>query len=230
MLKKVLIANRGEIALRIIRTCKEMGIATVAVYSDADEKSLHVRYADEAVHIGPSQSRKSYLNMDKIIAAAREKGAEAVHPGYGFLSENETFARACRDNHLVFIGPSAETIALAGDKSAARKTVSGLGIPVIPGSSDVIRSPEEAVLLVEKLGYPVIIKAAGGGGGRGMRIVNNEEELFHGLKVASGESRVAFGNPDLYIERYIAHIPFITGPRKGQISHQHFFHLYTSIN
>jgi acetyl-CoA carboxylase biotin carboxylase subunit len=180
-----------------------MGIATVAVYSDADVKSLHVRYADEAVHIGPPQSRKSYLNTDKIIAAAREKGAEAVHPGYGFLSENEKFAQACRENHLIFIGPSPETIALAGNKSEARKTIGGLGIPVIPGSADVIRLPEEAVSLVNKLGYPVIIKAAGGGGGRGMRIVNNEEELLHGLKVASGESRVAFGNPDLYIERYI---------------------------
>lgn len=203
MLKKILIANRGEIALRVIRTCREMGIATVAVYSDADAKSLHVRYADEAVHIGPSQSRKSYLNTDKIIAAAKEKGAEAVHPGYGFLSENEKFARACRENHLIFIGPSPETIVLAGDKSEARKTVGGLGIPVIPGSADVIRSPEAAVSLVNTLGYPVIIKAAGGGGGRGMRIANNEEELLHGLKVASGESRVAFGNPDLYIESYI---------------------------
>ncbi len=203
MLKKILIANRGEIALRIIRTCREMGIRTVAVYSDADVKSLHVRYADEAVHIGPPQVRKSYLNIDRIIDTARAAGAEAVHPGYGFLAENEKFARACAENRLIFIGPSPETIALAGDKSEARKTVGELGIPVIPGSSDVIRSAEEAVSLVHTLGYPVIIKAAGGGGGRGMRIVHHEEELLHGLKVASGESRVAFGNPDLYIERYI---------------------------
>ena len=203
MLKKILIANRGEIALRIIRTCREMGIATVAVYSDADVKSLHVRYADEAVHIGPPLVRKSYLNIDRIIDTAKATGAEAIHPGYGFLSENEKFAQACRENHLIFIGPSPETIALAGNKSEARKTIDKLGIPVIPGSSDVIRSAEEAVSLVNTLGYPVIIKAAGGGGGRGMRIVNNEQELFHGLKVASGESRVAFGNPDLYIERYI---------------------------
>jgi len=174
MLRKILIANRGEIALRIIRTCREMGIATVAVYSDADVNSLHVRYADEAVHIGPSQSRKSYLNTDKIITAAKEKGAEAIHPGYGFLSENEKFARVCQENHFIFIGPSPETIALAGNKSEARKTIGGLGIPVIPGSADVIRSPEEAVSLVNKLVYPVIIKAAGGGGGRGMRIANNE--------------------------------------------------------
>lgn len=224
MLRKILIANRGEIALRIIRTCREMGIATVAVYSDADVNSLHVRYADEAVHIGPSQSRKSYLNTDKIITAAKEKGAEAIHPGYGFLSENEKFARVCQENHFIFIGPSPETIALAGNKSEARKTIGGLGIPVIPGSADVIRSPEEAVSLVNKLGYPVIIKAAGGGGGRGMRIANNEEELLHGLKVASGESRVAFGNPDLYIESYIHN------PRHIEIQiladqHNHYVHL-----
>jgi acetyl-CoA carboxylase biotin carboxylase subunit len=203
MLKKILIANRGEIALRIIRTCKEMGIATIAVYSDADVRSLHVRCADEAVHIGPPQSKKSYLNIHKIIETAKAKGADAVHPGYGFLSENETFARSCRESGLVFIGPSPETIALAGNKSEARKTLDRLGIPVIPGSADIVSSQDEAARIAGSLGYPVIIKASGGGGGRGMRIVHNEEELLLGLKVASGEARVAFGNPDLYIEKYI---------------------------
>ena len=203
MLKKILIANRGEIALRIQRTCKEMGVRTVAVYSDADSKSLHVRYADEAVHIGPPQVRKSYLNVERIINAAKATGAEAVHPGYGFLSENSAFAKACRDNGLVFIGPSPETIALAGNKSEARKTICRLGLPVTPGSDDVISSPEEAVKVAGEIGYPVMIKAAGGGGGRGIRIVQNEEELLYGVKVASGEARVAFGNPNLYIEKYI---------------------------
>lgn len=203
MLKKILIANRGEIALRIIRTCREMGIPTVAVYSDADTRSLHVRCADEAVNIGPPQSKKSYLNIHKIIETAKASGAEAVHPGYGFLSENEQFARSCRENGLVFIGPSPETIALAGNKSEARKTLSRLGIPVIPGSADVISSQDEAAGIAGELGYPIIIKASGGGGGRGMRIVHNEEDLLPGLKVASGEARVAFGNPDVYIEKYI---------------------------
>lgn len=203
MLKKILIANRGEIALRIQRTCREMGIRTVAVYSDADGESLHVRYADETVPIGPPQVRKSYLNVDRIVGAAKATGADAVHPGYGFLSENSAFAKACRDNGLVFIGPSPQTIDLAGNKSEARKTLSRLGIPVIPGSDDVLSSPEEAAALAKKLGYPVIVKASGGGGGRGMRIACDEEELIPVLKIASGEARVAFGNPDLYMEKYI---------------------------
>jgi acetyl-CoA carboxylase biotin carboxylase subunit len=220
MLKKILIANRGEIALRIIRTCKEMGIGTMAVYSDADRHSLHVRYADEAVNIGPPQSRKSYLDITKIIETARTGGADAIHPGYGFLSENEKFARSCRENDIVFIGPSPETIALAGNKSEARKTLGRLGIPVIPGSADVVSSPDEAVRIAETLGYPVIIKASGGGGGRGMRIVHNEEDLLLGLKVASGEARVAFGNPDLYIEKYLQNPRHI----EIQILADHFDH------
>jgi len=203
MFKKILIANRGEIALRVIRACKEMGIKTVAVFSDADRECLHVKHADESIHIGKALSKKSYLNMENIIKAAHEKGAEAIHPGYGFLAENESFARACMDSDLTFIGPSPETIAMAGNKSAARKKLMELGIPVIPGSDDIISSPEEAFDLAGKVGYPVIIKASGGGGGRGMRIVSDEAELAEGLQIAGGEARAAFGNPDLYMEKYI---------------------------
>ena len=203
MFKKILIANRGEIALRVIRACKEMEIKTVAVFSDADRECLHVKHADESIHIGKALSKKSYLNMENIIKAAHEKGAEAIHPGYGFLAENESFARACMDSDLTFIGPSPETIAMAGNKSAARKKLRELGISVIPGSDGIISSPEEAFDLAGKVGYPVIIKASGGGGGRGMRIVGDEAELAEGLQVAGGEARAAFGNPDLYIEKYI---------------------------
>lgn len=200
---KILIANRGEIALRIIRTCREMGIHTVAVYSDADMDSLPVKQADEAIHIGPALSRKSYLNPDAVIAAARETGADAVHPGYGFLSESASFAQACHDNGLIFIGPSSRTIARAGDKSAARQILIKLGIPVIPGSDDVIATPEAACDAADQVGYPVILKAAGGGGGRGMRIARNQQDLLAAFSVASAEAGAAFGNPALYLEKYI---------------------------
>jgi acetyl-CoA carboxylase biotin carboxylase subunit len=200
---KLLIANRGEIAVRIIRACKEMGIKTVAVFSDADKDALHVKYADEAVNIGPALSRKSYLNMDNIIQAATQTKADAVHPGYGFLSENAAFAKACVDNNLIFIGPSAECIATSGNKSAARKTLMALGISIIPGSDDIISSPQEAFEVAADVGYPVILKASGGGGGRGMRIAYDKDELADALAVASGEARAAFGNPDLYLEKYI---------------------------
>ncbi len=203
MFNKILIANRGEIAVRIVHACKEMGIKTVAVFSDADKESLHVKYADEAVNIGKPLSKKSYLNQDNIIRAARETGVEAIHPGYGFLSENESFAKACGDNGLVFIGPSAETIAIAGNKSAARKTLIDLGVQVIPGGEGVISSKDEALNLAERVGYPVIIKASGGGGGRGIRIIRDASDLADGLRIASGEARAAFGNPDLYLEKYI---------------------------
>ena len=202
-LDKLLIANRGEIAVRIIRACKEMGIKTVAVFSDVDVDALHVKYADEAVNIGPALSRKSYLNIDSIIQAATGKKVDAVHPGYGFLSENADFAKACVDNNLIFIGPSAECIAAAGNKSAARKTLMALGISIIPGSDDIISSPEEAFEVAADVGYPVILKASGGGGGRGMRIAYDKDELADALAVASGEARAAFGNPDLYLEKYI---------------------------
>ena len=200
---KILIANRGEIAVRIIRACQEMGVKTVAVFSDADADALHVKYADEAVNIGPPLSRKSYLNIDRIIEAAADKNVDAIHPGYGFLSENEAFARACADSSRVFIGPSAACIAAAGNKSAARKTVTALGIPVIPGSEDILTSPQAALDVAASVGYPVILKASGGGGGRGMRIANDEEALLDGFAVASGEARAAFGDPDLYLEKYI---------------------------
>ena len=203
MFKKILIANRGEIALRIIRACKEMGIATVAVFSDADASSLHVKNADEAVNIGPPLSRKSYLNIPAVIDAATHHGVDAVHPGYGFLSENPDFAQACKDADLVFIGPSAKSIALAGNKSAARKHFQKLGVPIIPGSDGVIASSGEAAAIADSIGYPVIIKAAGGGGGRGMRIAHDAGELVQAFSSASGEARAAFGNPDLYIEKYI---------------------------
>jgi acetyl-CoA carboxylase biotin carboxylase subunit len=202
-IKKILIANRGEIALRVIRACKEMGIGSVAVYSDADKDSLHVKYADEAINIGPPLSRKSYLNIDQIIKAAKESQADAVHPGYGFLSENEFFAKACSDKDLIFIGPLAECIAMAGNKSAARKKMTDLGIPIIPGSPNVISSPNEAIGIAQEVGYPIILKASGGGGGRGMRIAYNEKELVEAFSVASGEAGAAFGNPDLYLEKYI---------------------------
>jgi len=202
-INKILIANRGEIAVRIIRACKEMEITSVAVYSDADKDSLHVKYADEAVNIGPPLSRKSYLNIDNIIKAAKDKNADTIHPGYGFLSENDSFAKACSENGLIFIGPTAECIAMAGNKSAARKIITELGVPIIPGSQNVISSPEEAINIAKDVGYPVILKASGGGGGRGMRIAYNKEELSEAISVASGEARAAFGNPDLYLEKYI---------------------------
>jgi len=203
MFNKILVANRGEIAVRIIRACREMGIKSAAVFSDADKDSLHVKTADESVNIGPAISRKSYLNIDAVIQAAKETRAEAIHPGYGFLSENASFAQACSDNNLVFIGPSADCIARAGNKSSARNLLISLGVPVIPGSNDIITSPEDACNIAQEVGYPVILKASGGGGGRGMRIANNQEELKNTLPIASGEARAAFGNPDLYLEKYI---------------------------
>lgn len=203
MLKKILVANRGEIALRVVRACREMGVSSVAVYSDADKEALHVRLADEAVHIGPALSRKSYLNIEAVVTAAKESGADAVHPGYGFLSENPDFAQACEENGLVFIGPKAASIALAGNKSAAREHFQKLGIPIIPGSDGVVGSVDEATVIAESIGYPVIIKASGGGGGRGMRIAHDAIQLSEAFATASGEARAAFGNPDLYIEKYI---------------------------
>ena len=203
LFKSILIANRGEIAVRVIRACKEMGIKTIAVFSDADKDSLHVKYADDAVHIGPALSRKSYLNIDNIIAAAKKTNVDAIHPGYGFLSENFNFAKACFDNHIIFIGPSAQSIAKAGDKSAARQTLMDLGIPIIPGSDDILSSSDMACKVADTVGYPVILKAAGGGGGRGMRIASNKEELITAFSIASGEAKIAFGNPDIYLEKYI---------------------------
>ena len=203
MLKKILIANRGEIALRIARACHAMQIPSVAVFSDADREARHVQQADQAIHIGPALSRKSYLNVEAILAAAKDAGADAIHPGYGFLSENADFAAACLENGITFIGPSPETIAMAGNKSEARRILKAAGVPIISGSDGVLQDVADACHQAEKAGYPVIIKAVGGGGGRGMRIARNRRELTEAFAIASGEARAAFGNPHLYLEKYI---------------------------
>jgi acetyl-CoA carboxylase, biotin carboxylase subunit len=202
-IKKILIANRGEIACRIIWTCKEMGIRTVAVYSEADRDSLHVRFADEAICIGPASSAQSYLNIPSIISAAEIANVDAIHPGYGFLAESETFAKVCEDCNIKFIGPRPHVIKMMGDKVEARRTMIESGVPILPGSPDPIESPEEAIELVKKIGFPVIIKAAAGGGGRGMRIVRKEEDLANNLELAQTEALAAFKNGTVYIERYI---------------------------
>jgi acetyl-CoA carboxylase, biotin carboxylase subunit len=202
-IKKVLIANRGEIACRIIWTCKEMGIKTVAVHSEADRDALHVRYADEALCIGPASSAESYLNIPAIISAAEITNVDAIHPGYGFLAESATFAKICDDCNIKFIGPRADVIAIMGDKVEARRTMTAAGVPILPGSPEPIESPEEAMELVKEIGYPVIIKAAAGGGGRGMRIVRKEDELANALETAQTEALAAFKNGSVYIERYI---------------------------
>ena len=211
MFRKILIANRGEISLRIIRTCKEMGIKTVAIYSTADKNSLHVKFADEAVCVGPPQSSLSYLNIANIIAVAELTNCDAIHPGYGFLAENSTFAQVCKDAGLKFIGPTSEQINKMGDKSTARKTMIDAGIPVIPGSKDVIKSIEEAKSFAQEIGYPVMIKATAGGGGKGMRLVITENEFETHWNNAQNEAISSFKNPDLYIEKYIEeprHIEF----------------------
>jgi len=202
-IKKILIANRGEIACRIIWTCKEMGIKTVAVHSEADREALHVRFADEALCIGPAQSAESYLNIPAIISAAEITNADAIHPGYGFLAESATFAKICDDCNIKFIGPRADVIAMMGDKVEARRTMTAAGVPILPGSPDPIESADKAKKLVNEIGYPVIIKAAAGGGGRGMRIVRKEDELANALETAQTEALAAFKNGAVYIERYI---------------------------
>jgi acetyl-CoA carboxylase biotin carboxylase subunit len=202
-IRKILIANRGEIACRIIWTCKEMGIKTVAVFSEADREALHVKFADEAICIGAAPSAQSYLNIPAIISAAEITNVDAVHPGYGFLAESATFAKICEDCNIKFIGPRPDVIAMMGDKVEARRTMAAAGVPILPGSPDPIESTDEAIKLVQKIGYPVIIKAAAGGGGRGMRIVRKEEELANGLETAQSEALAAFKNGAVYIERYI---------------------------
>jgi acetyl-CoA carboxylase, biotin carboxylase subunit len=203
MLEKVLIANRSEIALRVVRACRELGVTSVAVYSDADEEALHVRHADEAVNIGPPPAGKSYLDAEAIIQAARETGADAVHPGYGFLAENADFAAACRDAGLVFVGPSAEAIEKMGNKSAARRLAQEADVPVVPGSEESA-SADEAVETAQGIGYPVMVKAAAGGGGRGIRIAENEGQLRESVKVAKREAESAFGDGSLYLEKFLA--------------------------
>ncbi len=221
MFKKILIANRGEIALRVIRACKEMGIRTVAVHSEEDRESLHVKCADESVCIGPAQSSESYLNIPNIISAAEITGADAIHPGYGFLAENSYFAEICESCNIKFIGPSKEAILKMGDKVQARAIMEKAGVPIIPGSEGVISRAEEALKLVKKVKYPVIVKAAGGGGGKGMRIVQNEEALKNAILTAQNEAKRAFGNPEVYIEKYVEeprHIEFqIMADSKGGV-------------
>ena len=202
-LGKVLIANRGEIALRILRSCRELGIATVAVYSTTDRNALHVQLADEAVCVGDSPSNKSYLNVPNIIAAATSRGVDAIHPGYGFLAENDRFAEICKDHGIVFIGPSPHAIRSMGDKATAKSTMIKVGVPTVPGSQGLLASCEEAASLASEMGYPVMIKATAGGGGRGMRLVNSAETIEELFKAAQGESEAAFGNGGLYMEKFI---------------------------
>ncbi len=223
MFKKVLIANRGEIALRIIRVCKQFGIKTVAVYSKADADSLHVRFADKAVCIGPAPGKESYLKMPRIIAAAEITGAEAIHPGYGFLSENAGFAEICKTSGFKFIGPNPETITAMGDKAVAKETMKKAGVPVVPGSDGVVPDVEEAKKIAKEIGLPVIIKAVAGGGGRGMRVVREESELENAFKTAQHEAETAFANPALYIEKYVEqprHIEIqVFGDQHGNVVH-----------
>ena len=203
MFNKILIANRGEIALRIIRTCKELGVKSVAIYSEADRDSLHVTFADEAVCIGPPPSKDSYLKIPLIISAAQITGADAIHPGYGFLAENANFSEICAESNIKFIGPSPEMINAMGDKSFAKDTMRKHGVPVIPGSDGVLKNLSEGKELAQGIGYPVIIKASAGGGGKGMRIVNDESEFDNAYQTARTEAESAFGNSDVYLEKYI---------------------------
>jgi len=203
MFSKILIANRGEIALRIIRACRELDIRTVAVYSEADKNSLHVRFADEAICIGKAPSSNSYLNIPAIISAAEITDVEAIHPGYGFLAENPHFAEICQSCNIVFIGPTPENIRLMGDKMAARNSMQKVGLPIVPGSTAVIKNKEEVMKTVKRIGYPVIIKAAAGGGGKGMRICHNDIRLMSSMMTAQQEAEANFGNSNVYIEKYI---------------------------
>jgi acetyl-CoA carboxylase biotin carboxylase subunit len=205
MISKVLIANRGEIALRVILACKEMGIKTVAVHSEADRDSLHVRYADDDVCIGPALSKQSYLNISSVIAAAEITGADAIHPGYGFLSENANFAEILRECKLTFIGPTPETIRLMGDKSKARETAKAAGVPILPGSDGPLSSIDEAFDVARQIGFPIILKASAGGGGRGMRICWNDGDLQSAYETARSEAERAFGVADVYLEKYLEH-------------------------
>jgi acetyl-CoA carboxylase, biotin carboxylase subunit len=221
-LKKVLIANRGEIAVRIIRACRELGIESVAVYSDADEEALHVRLADEVVHIGPAKAQKSYLNIEAVIEAARDKGADAVHPGYGFLAENARFAAACRDAGLAFVGPSPETMEKIGDKSAARRLAKEADVPVVPGTEGNA-TPDEAMERAGEIGYPVMVKAAAGGGGMGIRVVEGEGELEEAVKKAGQEAEAAFGEGSVYLEKFLSeprHVEVqVMGDGEGNVVH-----------
>jgi acetyl-CoA carboxylase biotin carboxylase subunit len=221
--KKILIANRGEVALRIIFACRELGIKTVAVYSEADENSLHVRFADEDVCIGPARSADSYLNVPAVISAAEITGADAIHPGYGFLSESAYLAEVCEACHIKFIGPDPQVIRLMGDKARARRVMKKAGVPILPGSDDPIDTEDKALKFAKEIGYPVIVKATAGGGGRGMRVVRAAGELSHAVKAAQREAEAAFGVGELYLEKYVEsprHIEFqIVGDHHGSVVH-----------
>lgn len=223
MIKKVLVANRGEIAIRVMRSCREMNIRSVAVFSDADRTSMHVRYADEAYHIGPSASAESYLVIDKIIEVAKKSGADAIHPGYGFLSENAEFTERCKKEGIIFIGPDAYAINTMGDKITARKTMIAANVPVVPGTTDPITDETEAIKTIQKIGLPVMIKASAGGGGKGMRLVKDEKEIINAIRGAQSEALNAFGNDAVYIEKYIDsphHIEFqILADNHGNVVH-----------
>jgi acetyl-CoA carboxylase, biotin carboxylase subunit len=223
MFHKVLIANRGEIALRIIRACKEMGIKTVAVYSTADSESLHVRLADESVCIGPPPSLQSYLNINAIISAAELTDAEAIHPGYGFLSENAAFAEICENCGITFIGPTSESMRIMGDKISARQAVIKEGVPILPGTKEGVKDVNEAISIAKKIGFPVIIKATAGGGGRGMKIVHSPATLPNAYATARAEAQAGFGNPEVYIEKYCErprHVEIqILGDKHGNVIH-----------
>lgn len=223
MFRKVLIANRGEVAIRIIRACHDLGIATVAVYSEADRDSLHVKLADEAICIGAPPSTNSYLNINNIISAAKIMNADAIHPGYGFLSENPYFAEMCNASGLTFIGPPPEVMRTMGAKAKAREAMRAAGVPVVPGSSGILKEPEEALKLAAEIGYPVIVKASQGGGGRGMRVAHNEADLKKALQIASNEAEAAFGDSSIYLEKYIEeprHIEVqIVADQEGNIVH-----------
>jgi acetyl-CoA carboxylase biotin carboxylase subunit len=223
MFRKILIANRGEIALRILCACKELGVRTVAVYSEADRNSLHVRFSDEAICIGPARSSESYLNIPQVISAAEIANVDAIHPGYGFLSENANFAEVCEASHITFIGPSPEAIRLMGEKDRARREMGAAGVPVIPGSPGVVGDEATATKEAEGVGYPLMIKAAEGGGGRGMRVVRSSRELIPAFQTARTEAEQAFGSPHVYMEKLIEHprhIEFqVLGDRHGSVMH-----------
>ena len=223
MFRKILIANRGEIALRVICACKELNIPTVAVYSEADKNSLHVRFADEAVCIGPPRSSESYLNIPHVISAAEITNVDAIHPGYGFLSENANFAEVCEASRIKFIGPTPEVIRIMGEKDRARREVAAAGLPVVPGSEGIVETEEDARAAAKKIGFPLIVKAAAGGGGRGMRVVRKQSELSSAFETARNEAGQAFGTPDVYLEKFIEHprhIEFqVMGDVHGNVMH-----------
>ena len=223
MFRKVLVANRGEIALRVIRACRELGIATVAVYSEADRESLHVRFADDDVCIGPAPGRQSYLNIPRIIAAAEITGADAIHPGYGFLAENAEFAEICKASNITFIGPTADQIRAMGDKASARRLAKEAGVPTVPGSEGILSDVEEAGTVADGIGFPVIIKATAGGGGKGMRIAHTPEQFAQLFSLAQNEALAAFGNGDVYVEKYLErprHVEIqVLGDTLGRVVH-----------